>query len=773
MALQSNILNKYNLRGAGSYLNVPKKTSNSLTLPTGAKQSRTPLSHQQLSPANQALSTQRFPTNQSAPASVSPTLTPPMIFNSPSTTTPPTGNGTLEETKIALEQKKGENNTVAPPVDTPINPDGVNRSRVSTGPGGAVSPVPINEITQYENAYADTFKISDAEMKAQEELDKITNSLSQAYTNTQDQAIPMSFITGQQASLQRQANTLAEPLESRLSRAQAERKGLAEQAQFNLQRADNRAETQQAQTRTNQQELNQIAQSIIEAGGTQEQVNGVLNSGNVQDALSYASGTGLFGQEDAGEQFTLGEGQVRYDAQGNVIARGQSEDTTGLKGFDVGNTTGSTGSVFSGNIPQDAQSQEIAEYIRQTFPEDSDVALAVAMAESGFNTSAYGDRNNKLAPEGSRGLFQINTAVHKDKLAGRDVNNWKDNIDIAREIYDERGGSWQPWGAYTDGRYNEFLEQGNNASGIPDGEIPLNRYSTLDLNALVPSIGRMIYGGKISNEESERVESLIKLGTSEGVTERELLNSFVGFNLQDNEEFGTALQNTLFGFQDGIGEFDNRGLARLINSGNLSAAVTKVENTGMLEAKKLDPDGFFGETTARIAIEKANKVENLVNDLESRADKGGGFFKNETESPIGVVEGTMEGWMGRLRSEEATEIRASVVQAVAEMRNRLLGSAVTESEERFLEPLIPKLSDSPANFMIKLNSLKSDPLLQLNQTRSIVGLPPVDANQLLNRDLKVNLYNGQSQKETSQTQQTPQQNYSGTTSSGLGYTIEQ
>ena len=99
---------------------------------------------------------------------------------------------------------------------------------------------------------------------------------------------------------------------------------------------------------------------------------------------------------------------------------------------------------------------EIINYIRMTFPEQPDLAVAIAKAESQLNTMAHGDRNNKLATKGSHGIFQINVAVHEQLIGDRNVNDWKQNIEIAREIYDQ-AGSWNPWGVFTNGSYLRYM----------------------------------------------------------------------------------------------------------------------------------------------------------------------------------------------------------------------------------------------------------------------------------------------------------------------------
>lgn len=61
------------------------------------------------------------------------------------------------------------------------------------------------------------------EIQAQQQLNTLTNSFNTAYTNAQGQAIPLPFITGQQANLQKSATNLAQPLEQQLALSQAQR----------------------------------------------------------------------------------------------------------------------------------------------------------------------------------------------------------------------------------------------------------------------------------------------------------------------------------------------------------------------------------------------------------------------------------------------------------------------------------------------------------------------------------------------------------------------
>ena len=80
---------------------------------------------------------------------------------------------------------------------------------------------------------------------------------------------------------------------------------------------------------------------------------------------------------------------------------------------------------------------------------DQAVAYAVCMGESGGNANAYNSEAHNGC-NGSLGLFQI-ACVHG---AGSTFDP-QANVAYANQLYSQQG--WQPWGAYTDGRYRAYL----------------------------------------------------------------------------------------------------------------------------------------------------------------------------------------------------------------------------------------------------------------------------------------------------------------------------
>ena len=98
----------------------------------------------------------------------------------------------------------------------------------------------------------------------------------------------------------------------------------------------------------------------------------------------------------------------------------------------------------------EAKELTIEEKIARTFPENPEVMIAVAHAESNMNPLATNRNTN-----GSRdiGLFQINSVHGNDDLEMFDVDK---NLVAARKIYDKQGIS--AWYGFLNGGYKKFMK---------------------------------------------------------------------------------------------------------------------------------------------------------------------------------------------------------------------------------------------------------------------------------------------------------------------------
>jgi len=230
-----------------------------------------------------------------------------------------------------------------------------------------------------------------------------------------------------------------------------------------------------------------------------------------------------------------------------------------------------------------------------------------------------------------------------------------------------------------------------------------------------------------SEVELKRYLEGIRLGLKQGMSPYEIADNLMGYQIENPDSFSDGMRPYLSLANMNGPEIANT--ARLINSGQKSSAIAMMENKILENQKKIDPESYVGEATPRYYVEKVAQIKKTI------ADAG-------LTDKIGPLEGSFQMIIGKLKSKEAAKIQAQVTNLVAEMRQHLSGTAVTDSEKKFLEPLIASLNDKNGVFMNKLDEISSNSLTRYNQTRQAGGLPILDQNQLINRSARVGLYEG-------------------------------
>ena len=263
---------------------------------------------------------------------------------------------------------------VAPP--TPIEPAGT--TPTPTRP--QISPETQSALSAAEKAYIDSLKISPDELSTQEDIDRLIESTQSAFRGIQDKPIPLEFITGQLASVERRALGLAEPLERKLARMQAQRTSSLEASKFALERAEKAAGTERIESKESRAEIVNIASNLVSAGASQEQVNQLIRAKSTEEALGIAAQSGLLAPtEDGG--FTLSEGQVRFDSKGKVVAAN----------IGLGGAGGVSGTYTPGENPTvDAWVQNInsGKATLAQVPGNLKNAVSNALASGGSTTSS-------------------------------------------------------------------------------------------------------------------------------------------------------------------------------------------------------------------------------------------------------------------------------------------------------------------------------------------------------------------------------------------------
>lgn len=90
--------------------------------------------------------------------------------------------------------------------------------------------------------------------------------------------------------------------------------------------------------------------------------------------------------------------------------------------------------------------ERIKLHIRESFPEQPELALAIAKCESNLNKDAVNTKNKDGSVD--RGLWQINSTHSKTlQTMGIDPFDVIESTKFARKLYDKRG--WIDWVCYT------------------------------------------------------------------------------------------------------------------------------------------------------------------------------------------------------------------------------------------------------------------------------------------------------------------------------------
>lgn len=90
------------------------------------------------------------------------------------------------------------------------------------------------------------------------------------------------------------------------------------------------------------------------------------------------------------------------------------------------------------------------------------IAVAIAHAESGFNTDAIGDQNLTEPGEESVGLWQINYRPSRDLKGGiRDpqANLSPGHNAIAAFLISRQGTTFTPWSTYVNHAYGQYMDE--------------------------------------------------------------------------------------------------------------------------------------------------------------------------------------------------------------------------------------------------------------------------------------------------------------------------
>lgn len=268
-----------------------------------------------------------------------------------------------------------------------------------------------------------------------------------------------------------------------------------------------------------------------------------------------------------------------------------------------------------------------------------------------------------------------------------------------------------------DGGGNSNVVVGAGAKNATDEQIIRMR--------LFAKLSTILNKGTLSDTDREVINNNIASLRNAGMSEQEIMSRLAGFPTDVNTPYNQAFidiaaANTETNEQQQV---IMSKVGQLLAAGNATGAMNTLENSAMNNAKKTDPDNYMGTATAQKYLANIQRVRAILD-----------------QAHVGPISGSFQDAMKRFKGKEATKLKAELTQLYASFRKENAGSAVTESELRFLDPLFASISDRKGNFQEKLDAFERQLLQRYNSTRSTVSLPEVDSSQVIDAGKRLKLY---------------------------------
>ena len=155
----------------------------------------------------------------------------------------------------------------------------------------------------------------------------------------------------------------------------------------------------------------------------------------------------------------------------------------------------------------------------------------------------------------------------------------------------------------------------------------------------------------------------------------------------------------------------------LLDTWEYDQAVAKMETSVM-------PEDYIEKETSAISVIK--KIDRLREKL-AEADAVVWPF----EWTVAEFKNKYVDWWWKYQ-----QVASDIAQIYSQIRKELLGSAITETELQANADMFPQMTDKMASIKVKLNSLESSLIDDLNWYRSVYKLPQLTRESLLNQSLR-------------------------------------
>lgn len=255
----------------------------------------------------------------------------------------------------------------------------------------------------------------------------------------------------------------------------------------------------------------------------------------------------------------------------------------------------------------------------------------------------------------------------------------------------------------------------------------LNLEQRVDFNAIFATIPTRM---RDSNDDRAIMTDAIIRMMNSGMDRFQIMDVLAGFKVDDPTPLSENLR-----FAMARSEFPKEQyseIARLINNGRYEDAIVKVENNALAAV-----DNKLADSKATNAVvEQGSRALRLLENVDT-GDLGA-FDGRKFEIKKGFFSSSGD-------IQAAQRFSAAVAAMVQEFRRNNIGTAATENETRFLEPLVASLKDQPELAEVKIEEFVNNLMMLHNASRRTVGLPEVTAEQVSDVSRRLPLYGSTSQ----------------------------
>lgn len=252
---------------------------------------------------------------------------------------------------------------------------------------------------------------------------------------------------------------------------------------------------------------------------------------------------------------------------------------------------------------------------------------------------------------------------------------------------------------------------------------------------LFAKLSTILNKGALSDTDRSVINGNIASLRAAGLSEQEIMSQLAGFPSDVKTPYNSKFIDLVAANTDTNEQQQTMmgKVGQLLASGSYEGALNTVEGVAMKNAKEqVGSDNFVDLADVKYVKQKTDEIEKLL----------GTGWNNE----VGAFTGSFSSWLSKKFGwGQAAQIRSKITSLTADLTNKRGGSAITESEwKRLVEPNIPQMNDSAKTFVNKLNELVSDPLTRLNSERSLVSLPELTVDSILDPEARLKLYASES-----------------------------